>query len=137
AWRIDGMDRNVAPAALNAGTVVEVADLCYNTPARRKFLKTEATEFAHCDEMFRRAALARPDVAFQFAHNGRILHRLPPADPARRIAALMGDDFLEHARWAEADAGPLRLTGSACGRAHPRATRAAQYSFANAPCGRA
>src|SRR5690606_28602917 len=70
AWRIDGADRSLAPAALNAGTVVEVADLYYNTPARRKFLKTEATEFAHCDEMFRRAALARPDVAFQFAHNG-------------------------------------------------------------------
>ncbi len=131
AWRIDGMDRNVAPAALNAGTVVEVADLYYNTPARRKFLKTEATEFAHCDEMFRRAALARPDVAFQFAHNGRILHRLQPADPARRIAALMGDDFLEHARMVEADAGALRLTGFACVPAYSRANRDAQYFFVN------
>src|SRR5690606_27122033 len=75
AWKID-TDRNLAPTALNAGTVVEVADLYYNTPARRKFLKTEATEAAHCDEMFRRVALARPDVAFQFTHNGRVTHRL-------------------------------------------------------------
>lgn len=131
AWRIDGMDRSVAPAALNAGTVVEVADLYYNTPARRKFLKTEATEFAHCDEMFRRAALARPDVAFQFAHNGRVSHRLQPSDPARRIAALMGDDFLEHARTVEADAGALRLTGFACVPAYSRANRDAQYFFVN------
>ena len=131
AWRIDGMDRSVAPAALNAGTVVEVADLYYNTPARRKFLKSEATEFAHCDEMFRRAALARPDVAFQFAHNGRVSHRLQPTDPKRRIAALMGDDFLEHARAVEADAGALRLTGFACVPAYSRANRDAQYFFVN------
>ena len=131
AWRIDGSDRSLAPAALNAGTVVEVADLYYNTPARRKFLKTEATEFAHCDEMFRRAALARPDVAFQFAHNGRVSHRLQPTDSARRIAALMGDDFLEHARTVEADAGALRLTGFACVPAYSRANRDAQYFFVN------
>ena len=81
--------------------------------------------------MFRRAALARPDVAFQFAHNGRILHRLQPADPARRIAALMGDDFLEHARMVEADAGALRLTGFACVPAYSRANRDAQYFFVN------
>ena len=131
AWRVDGVDRSVTPAALNAGTVVEVADLYYNTPARRKFLKTEATEFAHCDEMFRRAALARPDIAFQFAHNGRVSHRLQPSDPARRIAALMGDDFLEHARQVEADAGVLRLTGFACVPAYSRANRDAQYLFVN------
>lgn len=131
AWRIDGADRSVAPAALNAGTVVDVADLYYNTPARRKFLKTEGTEFAHCDEMFRRAALARPDVAFQFAHNGRVSHRLQPSDPARRIAALMGDDFLEHARAVEADAGALRLTGFACVPAYSRTNRDAQYFFVN------
>ncbi|AUN95172.1 DNA mismatch repair endonuclease MutL [Pseudazoarcus pumilus] len=131
AWRIDGADRSVAPAALDAGTVVEVADLYFNTPARRKFLKTEPTELAHCDEMFRRAALARPDVAFQFAHNARVSHRLPPTDPARRIGALMGDDFIEHARQVEADAGVLRLSGFACVPAYSRANRDAQYFFVN------
>ena len=131
AWRIDGSDRHLSPAALDHGTVVEVADLYYNTPARRKFLKTDNTELAHCDEMFRRAALARPDVAFQFAHNGRVSHRLPPADAARRIAALMGDDFLEHARHVEANAGALRLSGYACVPAYSRASRDAQYFFVN------
>ena len=60
AWRIEA-GGEPAPAALNQGTVVDVADLYYNTPARRKFLKTEGTEYAHCDDMFRRVALARPE----------------------------------------------------------------------------
>jgi DNA mismatch repair protein MutL len=79
---------SLEPAALNHGTVVDVADLYYNTPARRKFLKTEGTEFAHCDDMFRRIALARPDIGpAVVAHNGRVIHRLParaPATPACR-----------------------------------------------------
>lgn len=131
AWRIDGSDRSVAPAALNAGTVVDVADLYYNTPARRKFLKSEATEYAHCDEMFRRVALARPDIGLQLAHNGRVIHRLPAGDDARRVAALMGDDFLTQARALDADAGPLRLAGFASLPAYSRASRDAQYFFVN------
>ena len=131
AWRIDGADRSVAPAALGAGTVVDVADLYYNTPARRKFLKSESTEYAHCDEMFRRVALARPDIGLQLAHNGRVVHRLPAADHARRVAALMGDDFLAQARALDADAGPLRLSGFASLPAYSRASRDAQYFFVN------
>ncbi|NMG46324.1 DNA mismatch repair endonuclease MutL [Aromatoleum toluvorans] len=131
AWRIDGTERSVAPAALGAGTVVDVADLYYNTPARRKFLKSEGTEYAHCDEMFRRVALARPDIGLQFAHNGRVVHRLPVTDQARRVAALMGDDFLAQARALDADAGPLRLSGFASLPAYSRASRDAQYFFVN------
>ncbi|BAL25785.1 DNA mismatch repair endonuclease MutL [Azoarcus sp. KH32C] len=131
AWRIDGTERSVAPAALNAGTVVDVADLYYNTPARRKFLKSEATEYAHCDEMFRRVALARPDIGLQLAHNGRVVHRLPPGDHGRRVAALMGDDFLTQARAIDADAGQLRLSGFASLPAYSRASRDAQYFFVN------
>ncbi|WP_407278532.1 DNA mismatch repair endonuclease MutL [Aromatoleum evansii] len=131
AWRIDGSERSIAPAALGAGTVVDVADLYYNTPARRKFLKSEGTEYAHCDEMFRRVALARPDIALQLAHNGRVVHRLPVADHARRVAALMGDDFLAQARALDADAGPLRLSGFASLPAYSRASRDAQYFFVN------
>ncbi|NMF98970.1 DNA mismatch repair endonuclease MutL [Aromatoleum toluolicum] len=131
AWRIDGADRSVAPAALGAGTVVDVADLYYNTPARRKFLKSESTEYAHCDEMFRRVALARPDIGLQLAHNGRVVHRLPAADHARRVGALMGDDFLAQARALDADAGPLRLSGFASLPAYSRASRDAQYFFVN------
>ncbi len=131
AWRIDAAERSLVPAALNNGTVVEVADLYYNTPARRKFLKTEATEFAHCDDVFRRVALARGDIGLQLSHNGRVVHRLAPADPVRRTGALMGDDFLGHARSIDADAGPLRLGGFASLPAYSRASRDAQYFFVN------
>ncbi len=131
AWRIDGDDRSLAPAALNHGTVVDVADLYYNTPARRKFLKSEGTEFAHCDEMFRRVALARPDIALQLAHNGRVSHRLPVAPPLARVAALMGDDFVAHAREVESESGLLRVTGLASLPAYSRASRDAQYFFVN------
>ncbi len=131
AWRIDGSDRSLAPAALNQGTVVDVADLYYNTPARRKFLKTEGTEYAHCDDMFRRVALARPDIGLQLSHNGRVIHRLPPGSPAARVAALMGDDFLQHAREVSAEGGVLRLTGFASLPAYSRASRDAQFFFVN------
>ncbi len=131
AWCIDGQEMHVSPAALDQGTVVDVADLYYNTPARRKFLKSEGTEFAHCDEMFRRVALARPDIAFQLGHNGRISHRLPPGDPRRRFAMLMGDDFIAAAREVHADAGPLRLGGLASLPTYSRASRDAQYFFVN------
>ncbi|MCL4757328.1 MAG: DNA mismatch repair endonuclease MutL [Rhodocyclaceae bacterium] len=131
AWRVHSDDRTPAPAALNHGTVVEVADLYFNTPARRKFLKTEATEFAHCDEAFRRIALARPDLALQLSHNGRLIHRLTAGDARRRVAELMGDDFLAHAREIDADAGPLRLSGHVSLPSWSRASRDAQYFFVN------
>lgn len=131
AWRIEGSNRSVAPAALNHGTVVDVADLYYNTPARRKFLKTEGTEYAHCDEMFRRVALSRPDIGMQLSHNARVIHRLPAADAMRRVSTLMGDDFVANARTLDADAGALRLSGLASLPAYSRASRDAQYFFVN------
>jgi len=131
AWKLDAGQAQASPAALAQGTVVEVADLYFNTPARRKFLKTDATEYAHCDEMFRRVALARPDLAMQLAHNGRVIHRLPPGDPERRIRALMGDDFFAESRAVDVDAGPLRLSGRASLPAYSRAGRDAQYFFVN------
>ena len=131
AWCIDGNERSLSPAALNQGTVVDVADLYYNTPARRKFLKTEATEYAHCDDMFRRIALSHPDVGMQLSHNGRVIHRLPPGTPAARVAALMGDDFLQQAREVSAVGGILSLSGFASLPAYSRASRDAQFFFVN------
>lgn len=131
AWRIDGDTGELSPAALNQGTVIDVADLYYNTPARRKFLKSEATEYAHCDEMFRRIALAHPEIGLQLSHNGRVSHRLPPSEPIRRVGALMGDDFLEHAREVRADGGILSLAGFASMPAYSRSSRDAQYFFVN------
>lgn len=131
AWRIDGGSADPAPAALAQGTVVEMADLYFATPARRKFLKSEATEWAHCDEVFRRIALARPDVAMQIARNGRVVHRLPASELARRVGALMGDEFMAAARTVDVDSGALRLTGFAALPAYSRAGRDAQYCFVN------
>ncbi len=131
AWRIDADPRELSPAALNHGTVVDVADLYFNTPARRKFLKSEGTEFAHCDDVFRRLALARPDVALQLSHNGRVSLRLPSGRREARVRALLGDDFLNAARLVEADAGPLRLTGYASLPAYSRSSRDAQFFYVN------
>ncbi|MHB9019160.1 MAG: DNA mismatch repair endonuclease MutL, partial [Burkholderiales bacterium] len=78
------------PATLQTGTTIEVRDLYFNTPARRKFLKSAATEYAHCDEAFRRIALARPDVAFSLFHNDRSQQQLPVQPLSERITALLG-----------------------------------------------
>src|SRR6185369_5634215 len=105
AWKLRAEpNAEPEPAALMAGTVVEMRDLYYNTPARRKFLKAEGTEFAHCADAVKRLALTRPDVAFSLTHNGRNLFQLAPADSARRIADILGDDFLGAARALEAAA---------------------------------
>lgn len=136
AWRLAGdFQANAGaqpePAALIAGTVVEMRDLYYNTPARRKFLKAEGTEFAHCAESLKRIALARPEVAFTLTHNGRVALQLPRTDTRRRAAAILGDDFLADSREIAAEAGPLALFGLAALPAHARARSDAQYCYVN------
>ena len=134
AFRLRGEAESVEPAALAGGTVVEVADLYFNTPARRKFLRTEATEFAHCDEVLRRMALARPDVAFTLSHNAAARRRLSPSDFPRRAREILGEDFFPHARTLDVAAGPLRLFGLAALPAYSRAGRDEQYFFVNGRC---
>ena len=131
AHRLDASHGEIAPAALAGGTVVEVADIYYNTPARRKFLKSEQTEYGHSDDVFRRLALSRPDVGMQLTHNGRVGSRLPAGALKQRVEALLGDDFARHARPVEAAAGPVRLTGFAALPAHARASRDAQFFYVN------
>ncbi|MEW6514072.1 MAG: DNA mismatch repair endonuclease MutL [Pseudomonadota bacterium] len=131
AWKLDAESREAKPAALAAGTVIMVADLYFNTPARRKFLKSVATEFAHCDDVLTRMAQARPDVAFTLAHNDQVRRRLASADFAKRTRELMGNAFIAHARPVEAQAGPLKLTGFAALPAYAKSTRAEQYFFVN------
>ncbi|MBI5791571.1 MAG: DNA mismatch repair endonuclease MutL [Rhodocyclales bacterium] len=131
AFRLRSNADSAEPAALAAGTVIEVADLYFNTPARRKFLKTEATEFAHCDEVLRRLALARPDVAFTLSHNGSAKRRLASADFSHRAREIIGDEFFPQARPLDAVAGPLRLSGLAALPAYSRAGRDEQYFFVN------
>ncbi|MDP1653709.1 MAG: DNA mismatch repair endonuclease MutL [Rhodocyclaceae bacterium] len=131
AWKLDAGAAEAKPAALSAGTVVMVADLYFNTPARRKFLKTVATEFAHCDDVLVRMAQARPDVAFSLAHNDQIRRRLASADFSKRTRELMGDAFIAHARPVAAVAGPIRLSGFAALPAYAKSTRAEQYFYVN------
>jgi len=119
------------PTALAAGTTIEVRDLYFNTPARRKFLKSEATEYGHSEEAFRRIALARPDVAFSLQHNGRAQHHLRSEDARRRIGALLGDEFAACALEIDESAAGLRLAGMSALPAYSRASRDAQYFFVN------
>ncbi len=121
----------VRPAALTAGTLLTVADLFFNTPARRKFLKSEATEYAHCAEIVRRMALSRPDVAFTLTHNARIQLRFPAHGLDDRIAAVLGEDFVAAAVAVAEQAGPFKLAGLAALPAYSRSGRDAQYVFVN------
>ena len=133
AWRIEvdgGEVSATAPAALAAGTTVSVQELYYNTPARRKFLRTEATEWGHCEEAFRRIALAHPDVGFTLQHNGRLVFRLPRGERRARVDALLGESFAAAAAVVDTQAGPLHIGGFAVRPAY--ATQAGgQYAFVN------
>ncbi len=134
AWKIgalDGVLGAAEPAALSRGTVFEARDLFFNTPARRKFLKTAATEYAHCDETLRRLALAHPGCAFTLAHNGRVSRRHAVSDWQARALEVLGEEFAEAARTLDTAAGPLRLFGLAGLPAYSRAGRDAQYLFVN------
>jgi DNA mismatch repair protein MutL len=119
AWQVgaDGSeaDFDIQPAAHPEGTTVEVRDLFYNTPARRKFLRSEKTEFQHIDTLVRRMALARFDVGLALSHNQRGVLSLRPAetraDIDRRLSTLLGEDFLEQSLPVDIAAAGLKLTG--------------------------
>ena len=121
----------VTPAARAQGTTVSVEDLYFNTPARRKFLRTEATELGHCDEALRRVALARCEVAFTLKHNGRVSRHLRAQSLADRAALLLGEELVAASVPIEARSGGPALTGLAGlpQAAKPRAE--AQYFFVN------
>jgi len=134
AWSIaaeGGEQAPVQPAAHAGGTSVEVNDLYFNTPARRKFLRAEATEFGHCEDVYKRIALSRPDVAFSLKHNGRVISHLQASDAARRIAAVAGAEFAASARALDERSAGLRLSGFAGAPAFSRSSRDAQFTFVN------
>jgi DNA mismatch repair protein MutL len=121
----------VEPAAHPVGTTVDVADLYFNTPARRKFLKSDPTELAHSSAAFDRVALARPDIAMTLRHNDRVVAHYLVSEAHQRVGAVLGDDFQRHAREVRAAAGPLRLSGYAGSPTQARGSRDAQYLFVN------
>ncbi len=133
-WRVDGTaDSQASPAARGSGTTVTVDDLYFNTPARRKFLKTELTEFGHCEEVFRRLALSRPDVGFSLSHNGRQINHLPAVtgDPDARVRTLLGKEFYAQSVAIGVESGGTALTGLAALPTFNRSGRDAQYLFVN------
>ena len=138
AWKIvavDGLLSEISPASHAQGTTVEIRELYFNTPARRKFLKTESTEFAWCEEAFKRIALSRPEVAFSLQHNGRMVWQLPASQgeqaALKRVAALLGDEFGQAAVSVSRNAAGLSLHGLAALPAYSRSSRDTQYFFVN------
>ena len=119
------------PAVLASGTAVEVRDLYFNTPARRKFLKSEATEYAHCEESFRRIALSCNNAGFTLQHHTRVHWHLKPQSLDERIIALQGDDFAQASIAVDEDSAGLRLHGRVSAPGHARASRDAQYFYVN------
>jgi DNA mismatch repair protein MutL len=112
---------------------VTVQELYFNTPARRKFLRTEATEYGHCEEGFRRIALSHPDVAFTLSHNGGVRYRLLGGGRRGRVDALLGDTFAAHAAAVDAQVPGLSLAGWAVRPAYAATApaREGQYVFVN------
>ena len=139
AWQVEtegrDMEARVQPAAHPVGTSVEVRDLFFNTPARRKFLRTEKTEFDHLQEVIKRLALARFDVAFHLRHNGKVVQALHPAnDPVsrgRRVASVCGSAFLEQALPVEIERNGLHLWGWVGLPTFSRSQADLQYFYVN------
>ena len=138
AWRLDARSGELQPAARAVGTTVEARELFFSTPARRKFLKSDATELAHALEATRRHALARPDVGFALWHEGRMVAQWRSAGPdlasdaaPRRLADVLGHSFVEDSRPVDADAGAVRLRGRVGQPEAARSRAYQQYLFVN------
>ena len=131
AQRLDARSGELTPAARGVGTSVEVRELFFSTPARRKFLKTEATELAHCVEALRRHALTRPDVGFALWHDGKLAQQWRRCTAEARLRDLLGGDFVEHSRALMLDLGVLRVSGRAGTPATARARADQQYVYVN------
>ena len=132
AWEIVGSHHGaVAPSSGAHGTTIDVQDLYFNTPARRKFLKSEQTEYGHCAEVVRRIALARPDVAFSLFHNGRTIDQWSVCEMAKRSAHILGSDFAEARLPIDETAGPLRVHGYAGLPTASKARADGQFFYVN------
>ena len=136
AWRMPGEGGEPIPAAHPEGTTIEVRDLFYNTPARRKFLRAEKTELQHLETLVRRIALARPEVGFRLSHNGRVLFQLAPTGGdagrvAQRLQDLLGPGFVQHALAVDEGAVGLRLHGWVVAPAFSRSQADMQFFYVN------
>ena len=139
AWQVEAegrdMSAKVSPAAHPQGTSIEVRDLFFNTPARRKFLRTEQTEFKRIDDVVRQLALSRFSVAFTLRHNQRTVHQLPvansPQEQQRRVAQLCGPAFVENAVSIDIEHASMRLWGWVSLPTFSRSQADLQYFYVN------
>jgi DNA mismatch repair protein MutL len=138
AWQVDvdgGEISDPRPAPHPAGTTIEVHDLFYNTPARRRFLRTERTEFSHIDKWIRRLALSRPDVAFTVTHNGRVQLQLAAANTdderLQRLGKICGEAFAEQTIFVERETDGIALSGWIALPTFNRSQPDLQYWFVN------
>jgi DNA mismatch repair protein MutL len=134
AWKVEargGTRLAPEPASIAAGSTVEASDLYFNTPARRKFLRSPQTEYAHSEEAFKRIALSRPDVRFTLTHNGRAQWHLQAASEHERIRAVLGDEFASASLRVDVNSAGFHLHGLAAQPAYSRSSRDAQYFFVN------
>ncbi|WP_349921168.1 DNA mismatch repair endonuclease MutL [Aeromonas veronii] len=139
AWQAaaEGREMNVTikPAAHPVGTTVEVVDLFFNTPARRKFMRSEKTEFAHIDELVRRIALSRFDTTLILRHNGKVVRQYKCANTVqeqeRRLAAVCGTPFMHHALAVESEHSDVRLWGWLATPSGARPQNDLQYTYVN------
>ncbi len=134
AWGVQvegGRLETPVPAARGTGTTLDIQDLFFNTPARRKFLKTDATEYAHCAETVRRLALANPDTAFTLTHNGRVQLRLNAEPAAVRVRHVLGDAFEQNTIAVDAAAGVLKISGWVIRPSAATGSRDSQHVFVN------
>lgn len=128
---VDGTLGEVRAANHPAGTCVAVRDLFFNTPARRKFLKSEQTEYAHCATMLERLALAHPQTAFTLKHNGKTVFHYPVQTLHERIAAVMGEDFQAAALPADSGEGSIRVYGMIAKPTYTKGKTDKQFCFVN------
>ena len=131
AWEIGPGALQPSPSSGAVGTTVDVQDLYFNTPARRKFLKSDQTEYGHCAEVVRRIALARPDVGFTLTHNGRTVEHWTACEMDKRSAQLLGEEFAQARLALEEASGELRIHGYAGLPTAARLRADAQYFYVN------
>ncbi|HEX5371138.1 MAG TPA: DNA mismatch repair endonuclease MutL [Aquabacterium sp.] len=131
AHRLDARSGELAPSARSVGTSIEVRELFFNTPARRKFLKSEATELAHCIDAVRRHALARPDVGFTVWHEGKLVEQWRAASQEQRLRDVLGDEFVRNSRPVDLQIGPVHVLGRAGIPDAARSRADQQYCYVN------
>ena len=131
AFLLDGRSGELKPVARGTGTTVEVKELFFATPARRKFLKTDATELAHCTEAVRRHALARPDVGFAIWHEGKLVEQWRAASLEQRMADVLGEDFLAQSVAVDYRSGAITVRGRAGIPDAARARADQQFAYVN------